>query len=529
MKTLFFKPLLLLLLLLNLVLKVSAQVTLEGKQFKLNGNDFYPMVLCDIIEFAVDDSDPNNLLIFPGPHPQMGVSFNYDSFNAQDAVQDIRNDMKRIKDLGFNCIRWTGMVPIYKTYCNKFYFQGATLSGAGAYNPLTTIPCTPQAVHNGPQYYLWVNSISASDPMIIAYFAAIDTILSIAAEPDIDLQVMIDFGYGDIAKSTTAINDYSTLLTLAAQHMVTAPHNDHFMAYIVVEEPLYTYDLAINNKQTICDITNNWYNLIHTIDTGHLISMSTYDVKEVIGWDPDVMRCDFLQPHFYPLRMPYETSAQSGTDRVLGSIKWFSEHCPMPWMVGEAGLRASDAWNSAAPNTLTLEGTEAEQVYFAQQTLSAVRDWGGSGYAWWNLQETWWTKEPFGIVKKASPMWPPNSADEKPVASIFRNYLNPTTHQPPAIGSSVLPSGFNPADPYDHNVPAAQLANTISGTVIDQDGNAIENAVLVGATYIMFDIGSTDPNVYDLHYVYSDFNGHFEIIPYDFSVHGHVELMAWHC
>ncbi|HRH02856.1 MAG TPA: T9SS type A sorting domain-containing protein [Bacteroidia bacterium] len=509
----------LILIVLCLNLQGTAQVTLQGKQFKLNGNDFYPMALDDIIEFAVDP----NMNIYAGPHKLLGASDEYDNaISALGFEYALRYNMTRIKDLGFNCMRWTGMVPIYNANCQNFYFQGTNTSQITPpppWNPPNTIPCSPSVVSHsgGVAYYLWVQNISTSDPIISAYLSAIDKILEIAALPDIDLQIMIDVGYGDISKSPSAIADYDALLSLIANHMVSAPHNDHFMAYIFVEEPYFYFDLDVNNKQSICELSNHWYNLIHTIDNTHLISLSTYNIEDVIGWDPDVLRCDFLQPHFYPLRPSYEqVSGRACMDRSLYNIKWFSEHCPMPWMVGETGFRANDAWKQLNSNVV-VEGTEAEQVTYAQESLAAVRDWGGSGYSWWDLQETYQLDDAFGIIKHGNATWPANSSNEKPVATTFKNYLNPTTLQPPAMGNYQMPSSFNPSDPFNHNVPAAQLNNTVSGTVLDQDGNPIEGAVVIGYTYLMPNPSPNKPPIYDRHYVYTDNAGHFDIIPYDFE------------
>ena len=70
MRILNYKLKLLFIFLLLLTVQSQAQVSLVGKQFKLNGNNYYPMSIGDILEFAVDDANPSNPLIFPAPHPQ---------------------------------------------------------------------------------------------------------------------------------------------------------------------------------------------------------------------------------------------------------------------------------------------------------------------------------------------------------------------------------------------------------------------------------------------------------------------------
>lgn len=487
-----------------------AQVTLKGKQFKLNGNNFYPMVCHDIIEFAVDDVSQIPIL-FPSPHVQLGPTpYQYEHTDALGCAQDIEDNMLRMRSLGFNTMRWTGMVPNYNEACGKFFIPGWSILG-GVYPYVTQPPCSTN--HIGSRYFNWINTIAPGDDVLDAYFSAIDKILEIAAKPTVDMQIMIDCGYGDLSKSATAIANYNTLLYHLSQHIAGNVNNDHFLAYIVVEEPLYYGDLGVNRKQSICDMTNTWYNTIHSNDPYHLISMSVWDVNEVIGWDADVMRCDFLQPHFYAQKMPYQGSNyfQNELNRVLASINWYSQYCPMPWIIGEVGLRANDQWTGA-----TTEGTEAEQQAFAIATLKAVRDWGGSGYGWWDLQETQWDKDAFGLVRHGTAILPP-FVNEKQAATTFENYLlpvgNPTLGQPPAIGTTHIPNSFNPGDPFEHALYSPNN-NIITGTVVDQNGNPIENSIVIGET--LLDVNSNLDPIYDIHYVYTDANGYFEIIPYDF-------------
>ncbi len=509
-----------------LINSAFAQVTLNGKQFTLNGNNFYPMVCHDIIEFAVDEVTHNPLL-FPSPHAQLGPTpYQYEHLDAIGCAQDIEDNMLRMRSLGFNTMRWTGMVPNYNEACGKFFIPGWSISG-GAYATVPQPPCSTN--HIGSRYFNWINTLAPGDPVLDAYFLAIDKILEIAAKPTVDMQIMIDCGYGDLSKSATARANYNTLLDKLSQHLASNDNNNHFLAYIVVEEPLYYGDLGVNRKQTICDMTTTWYTTIHNNDPDHLISMSVWDVNDVIGWDADVMRCDFLQPHFYAQKMSYQglNYFQNELNRVLASINWYSQYCPMPWIIGEVGLRANDQWTGA-----TTEGTEAEQQAFAIATLKAVRDWGGSGYGWWDLQETQWNEDAFGLVRHGTAILPP-FVNEKPAATTFENYLlpvgNPTLGQPPAIGTTYISNSFNPGDPFEHAIYSPNN-NIITGTVVDQNNNPIENALVVGETYLEASPTAGQPPIYDVHYVYTDVNGYFEIIPYDFIFppdvnHGTIEAM----
>jgi hypothetical protein len=127
-------------------------------------------------------------------------------------------------------------------------------------------------------------------------------------------------------------------------------------------------------------------------------------------------------------------------------------------------------------------------------------------------------------------MWP--NQGEKPVINdVFRIY------NPPAVSScGTCPVSYSSSydaaalfyNPYQH---PANPARTITGAIIDQDGNAIKDVFLGGHTFVS-DNGTPPPttwdDIYDYHYTFTDENGHFEIIPYDYILPFDGEIVNIH-
>src|ERR1700758_792132 len=78
-------------------------VTLDGKTFKLNGEDFYPMVL----NYGVDVEIGNNLC-WASPS-NTGFGNETRDHNKEKANLKFKADMQMIKDLGFNTVRLVGI------------------------------------------------------------------------------------------------------------------------------------------------------------------------------------------------------------------------------------------------------------------------------------------------------------------------------------------------------------------------------------------------------------------------------------
>src|ERR1700749_4143748 len=75
----------------------SGFVYLDGKDFKLNGQDFYPVVL----NYSSDLKADSNAL---WASPNIGYE-DKDAYNKKAGNLRFKADMQMIKDLGFNTVR----------------------------------------------------------------------------------------------------------------------------------------------------------------------------------------------------------------------------------------------------------------------------------------------------------------------------------------------------------------------------------------------------------------------------------------
>lgn len=546
MKTLAPSHLFLLLFTVIYGLQSQAQyITIEGKQFyDSNHNEFYPLLINYNLELAFDASSPSTY--YPAPHPQYGANINaFDCISSPTCLLAIQQDFERIKNMGFNSIRLVGLTPRYKSGAgyDRFYVHGWTNNNPinGGLPSGTPIPTPPTTIYND-EHFLWFDDmpfvtpgtfpLPTSCPEINNFFNTIKDVLAIAALPTIDLKIIIDASPSGISTSPKAISDYNLYLGFLGTFINSLPaaSKANFMGYVMVEEPLFTDHAIGYKKQEICEMTNTWYTTLKTADPYHLITVGLWDVKEVDEWDMANIKCDFLQPHIYPMEMQYESyDYTNALNRVLASIYWFGKKCPMPWMIGETGFSCKTGFTNPI-----VDGTESQQASFAQTTLNAVRDAGGSGYSFWFFQETNWDhyQDGFGLLRSShSSTETPSSLCEKDLAvNVFRNYLYTQTgfinKQPPPISAipfTVPSSILN--DPFNHSAFSPNL-NIVSGNVDDQYSAHIENAFVDAWTLLK--PASTPPittyDIFDEHYVYTSAPaGHFNIIPYDFSTDGIIE------
>jgi hypothetical protein len=264
-------------------------------------------------------------------------------------------------------------------------------------------------------------------------------------------------------------------------------------------------------------------------------------MEDVMEWDPSVLKIDFWSPHFYPPYSPWRSvSFNSALQNVTNDIIWISNNCPLPWIIGETGFVAEDA----ADTVILVWGTEAEQANYAAQTLDTIRNAGGSGYSWWMFQHVFWEPElplsihnhyppgtddyyldvghyyqnNFGLLGPGEPNSYPTI--EKPVVSIFQNYLDPTTQQPPTQGPPLVPNNYGTTG----GNPPSQ--NSITAVIVDQDTVPIKDAVIQGwnkVKILQLDDPTTEdtadfyyPILFNCQFTFTDLTGRFTFTPYDY-------------
>jgi hypothetical protein len=495
------------LLVIASILQAKAQyVTLDGRQFKhANGQDFYPIQL-DYHPMLTSPSSPANIsTVFFSPYVHSGNSLNFECHNTSQCAADIHKDFAKIKELGFNTIRIT-TGPDWDNTANKLY-----------------LACWPDyQVTNWLPEKIFIDYPydTNNHPVIQPYFDKLELLIDIAEEEE--LYVMIDGvlfhddqGYYDNASPYIA--DYYR--ELAKRFKLKT----NLIAYIMLEEAsLSDKSSFTRTKESVCSMTNLFYDAFKENDSNHLISISGFDCLDVMHWDPGVMKADFYRAHMYPYIREDGSNIEAGIQRIESRLYWLAKNCPMPWMIGESGFRAQV---TGFPLEI-YDGTEEDQHLFADFEINRVRDCNASGYSWFGFQQGWteadvWYNSsayPDGhhLVDSGNIASPPNSVLDRPACSTFKYYQLPN----PNFTSCTKPAYYY--DPYHLNGPLNNLPSNLPyrvyGTITENEPEAypIEDAIIYGnGKYYDLDHLSHDK----ISYTFTDSIGNYvlNIAPYQQS------------
>ncbi|MCW5920179.1 MAG: T9SS type A sorting domain-containing protein [Bacteroidetes bacterium] len=482
-------------------------VTLEGKQFKLNGSNFYPRVINYEVEISSPDPATTTWqsdgyitpFIAYGDNGGTASEF-YECADKTTCDNQLQNDFNYIAGMGFNTVRIAAFFPRYRT--GQLEWQGRQHN-----NGWFSIPLAPNnATDPGMQFMfnMYENLLTVAENTTNA--------VTLAPQPLKVIFIMIGQNGPFDSPEVAAYNDFLRELSI---FIAASPHKNTVLAYDLWNEPCYE-DEGPKTKEETCTIIRDWYNTAKSNDPDHLITLGSCGVGDIMKYDPGIIKVDFISVHTYPSWKPFEDRNDPyyqalAVKRVYNELYWINESSPCPWIIGETGFTASNFHTIAEG----LYGTVADQDIFAQQTLEAVCNCGGSGYSWWAYQDTHWPNpnfpggEFFGLLERD---YVPSAAAEKDAVTTFRNYV-------PAV-TGPCPVDYSPA--YDANkiyynsyLYPPNPTQEITRTVIDQNGNPVKDAV-VG---VHFDMGQhpagTDNS--DFFYTMTDENGQFTAISYDYA------------
>jgi hypothetical protein len=401
--------------------------------------------------------------------------------------------------MGFNMVR-PDFTPVWNKYLNKFILRGYEFG-------LTT--------NNQTGLFLTFDQPYNTDPDVANYFAYLDFLAAQCGQ--LGMHLMINGLNGNVA-DPVANADYLDFLQLLGDHFKT---NINLGFYDILNEPAFQYDNTLSKSQA-CSLIASWYDALKAADPNHLITGGSTTLDETFHWDLGLMKLDFNQPHFYTNMFAYDNYDNTNQlNRIKGMLYWVNRNCPMPWMQGETGYRGADlpAWVTPDPAV----GTSAQQETYIAATLKAARDYGSMGYVWWAYQDVSYPDptDGFGLIniyKDVDPVTGTADDPDEKTASVaqFQNYLELFTHQPPAPDPTQAAKPPNYYDPYLHGTYSPNT-NIITGHVQDDNGNPIEDAYIRGWTELYYD-AQTNKSFYDIHYTFSDANGDFTLIPYDYDL-----------
>jgi hypothetical protein len=528
------RKLIYILLILQIPLLMQAQyVTLKGKQFyDESGNVFYPVSMNYIMNIVYDATiNTSNYYdkYYVSQHSHYGVDNTIDCTNPPTCMCQIDSDFYNIKRMGFNTVHLVGLAPSSK------YTDASN-------NVHTVFNIT--YLNNGDWWDGIIkkmkNPFSSSDTAANILFTLLDKVIQKAH--DIGLKAIID-GQGGDSFDTTNYNEvsfYSSYLAALAEHFNNSSSDikETILGYILVGEPL-DGDASFNrSKQEICQMTSQWYDSLKTHDPNHLVGAGGLTLDEIFKWDPGVMKIDFYFPHFYPyfyyedgyepLPSGYRHNMTKTMERINGLLYWYGNNCTVPWMIGETGFSGAP---TIVPNdTSTNDGNYAQQTDYVNQTLQQVCNCGGSGYSYWQYQEVWWDADTFsrencfGLLKHGATDTANLKNIEKPAAAAFYNYANPVPPYTPAT---------QPANYYDpmNTTLYSMNINTVTGTVKDQNGNPIQDALIIGHTYMKvgYDTLGNPYPIDNVNMTFTHDDGAYSITPFDYedSLNASKQYIRW--
>jgi hypothetical protein len=504
-----------------------------GKMLDGNGQPFYP-VICNysmVYQFtACTDIVPpceagqaecacSSYVVSPASH--YGLTIDFECVGEAPCLVQIGNDLDKIKSMGFNMIRPAFTVH-WNSACGRIYMEG-----------------WGDANQNGKKVRIFMDPPYATNPDVIKYFQALEAVINLAASKG--LKTMIN-GINNDLSSPAAATAYLEFLTALGNYF---KDNKNLAFYDILSEPSFNYAYAAGsqdantyNKSDACNLVASYYTTLKAADPNHLISGGQNGFDETKLFDPGVTKLDFTQPHFYGEYRPYDYSFVHYKERMLGHLWWYSKHCPVPWLLGEFGFRA------IKDQTLIqyYEGSTSDQKDITDEMLYNSHFFGSLGFTWWEYQDQSWLLGENSYPQLPSGLNLPtgwglldfhgdisdNIPDEKPVVQSFQNYLDPITNLPPAIpvpppGSTVTIGPQKPAsyyDPYYTEMMNPNRINAVYGSVVDVNGNAIEDAVVTGLNWLYFDVQGPLPSQqkhrFSHLYTFTDQIGYFEIIPYNY-------------
>lgn len=502
----------------------SQLVTIEGKQFKLNGANFYPTVLNYSVE--ISSPSPGTSTWQTNGYITSFVDYNdnscgtgggcFECNNGVTCTTQLQDEFNYMAGMGFNTLRIAGFYP---------RFQSGQLVWQGRDNP------------DRNWFYIPIDPNNSSDPGLQFVFSmyedmlavANNTINSVTMQPQPMKIILLMIGSSSYF-TPTEVNAYNDFLRALATYINTSPNKSAVLAYDLWNEPCWE-DWSYKSKEEACEVIKTWYNTAKTFDPDHLITLGSCGTSDASEYDPSIIKVDFISVHFYPGWLPFEDRnlpyyQQLAQKRVYNEIYWINKSSPYPWIVGETGFTASNFHTIAQG----LNGTVSDQQNYAQQTLDATCNCGGSGYSWWAYQDGYWADpncpgcEFYGLLERG---YAPSSTAEKDAVTNFRNYSPVITGPCPVDYSATYDETKVFYDPYKSSDYNISQANAVSGTIQDLNGNPIKNAFIIALNWLeTIDNTPLDPLDFDFTYhhnwlnTYSDENGFFKAIPYNYTTVG---------
>ncbi len=519
-------------------------VSISQRDFKLNGANFYPLVLCYSFCVVNSNATPTANDYWLSRYRFYGANtptaFTFEGQTQQALLDEINADFGVIRhQMGFNAIRTAGIGP-------EFNYRHLSESNfnCGAYSNSSFIQNSENLDGSWGGVCMDISTANSSDDKRDRLFQMYGEILELAAAND--LKVLIDIGYTWTLESNNFPGFLNYVRMLVDYINTLSPtQREALMAYVIVEEPAGQQPEL--TKYEVCERIADVYDLIKARDLCHLVTVRGLTVADVLRFDPGIMKVDFWCPHLYPYpwktgARPVEANSDLAVLRVLDQLYWLKQKCSIPWMIGETGFAAIDDNRTDPSQSLyhypTVNG-ELEvpangelftQKSFAQEVLRQSRDCGASGCSFWQFQQAGWSpindlkENAYGLLRfgEASTNF---SYVKKPVVDAFIGYLD-VNGNPPAMN----PNGCQPSDIYYNHfqIGSSNLLtgttgsfnlselNAVIGQVVDHDtGLPLKNVYMEGYCWESGDGAGNGDFKYNFTKTFTSESGTFKLVPYN--------------
>lgn len=340
-------------------------VSIEGKTFKLNGKDFYPMIL----NYGVDlMGEKNQLWVSPS-----NTGFKNSNLRKHTKELDLLNlkaDMQMIKDLGFNTVRLYGIAE---------YNLKDNVINKGAYFEKDTV-----LIFEGSTLEKYINALTDM-------FKVFD---------EIGIKAII---------LTKKMPDANTISDAYLSKLLTRFKNEKsILAWDFFNEPLY-FDEPGRKKEEVYLIVKGWNKFFHMYAPNQLLTIGLTGTREMFEWDPNILEVDFLSIH------PYEFHK----GEVENEIYWYGKYVKKPWVIGETGY-------SADGDSIGLDVQKMYAEKFLKRAIncgaSGFSWWQYKDVQWYDFQSNY-----LGLVIDTGSTVTSNknlviSGTVKPAAKVFKNF-----------------------------------------------------------------------------------------------------------
>lgn len=338
------------------------------------------------ITYFQRDEKNNSWEVYLGPSAaQVPYELADDLCNKRFSDSLLRSDLIMIKSLGFNTIRILPMVmPNYiETPGTYLKIRGINLSSCDVGEP-TVYPD------------IW----GLEEPLFDAFEEFLEIVDS--------LRLKVIFTTGGMDTDLSFYPKYYEYLQDLAFRFA---NNPTILAYDYYNEPSNTFRWGSNSsfqtvpsfismsKEIICGLSRNCYEYIRDNDPNHLITIGIHDYRDVGFWDPGTISSDFLSYHNYGGGTDTSLHFNDIVRNVKNSLYWIknTSNLKKPWIMGEIGFAGINDTILSCSNvpiicpgfTKTPTTTyERWQRDFCDATHTDVRACGGSGYSWWDYQDS---------------------------------------------------------------------------------------------------------------------------------------------